>query len=115
MAEIREIDQKLRKAGASDAEIQALHEQSANKAAEIMKKLLTGQTLAEQEKALFEKYNNGIKAEEFIAFNELGTKHLKEYPALGAPVEIFRKDGYPCAKWSNGVWFHYDLKNKSWF
>ena len=33
----------------------------------------------------------------------------------GGPVAIFAKDGYLCAKYQSGDWYHYDLAAGSWW
>lgn len=33
----------------------------------------------------------------------------------GNPIEIFKKDGYPCIRYAEGIWFHYDLVKGTWF
>lgn len=33
----------------------------------------------------------------------------------GPPVKIFVCDGFLCAAYQNGAWFHYDLNDGTWF
>lgn len=42
-------------------------------------------------------------------------KHQSVYPALGEVKEQFLCDGFPCCRWSNGDWYHYDTRNDTWF
>ena len=33
----------------------------------------------------------------------------------GRPVAVFIRDGFPCIRYADGMWWHYDLAKERWF
>ena len=44
-------------------------------------------------------------------------KHKKQCEQWreGKPVKVFTQDGLPCVKYESGAWWHYDVKNGTWY
>lgn len=57
---------------------------------------------------------NFIYVHELPLLGRLIKKHSR-YANLGVPVSIFIDDESYCVRYHNGVWFHYNIKNQTWW
>lgn len=47
---------------------------------------------------------------------DLAYRHvLREKWTHGNPCEVFMRDGLPCIRYDDGIWFHYDVVKGKWF
>lgn len=47
---------------------------------------------------------------------DLAYRHvLREKWTHGNPCEVFMRDGFPCIRYADGIWFHYDVVKGKWF
>ncbi|SCJ02840.1 Uncharacterised protein [uncultured Ruminococcus sp.] len=46
-----------------------------------------------------------------IAYHQITTAKWTH----GQPKAVFIRDGFPCIRYADGMWWHYDLAKERWF